>query len=125
MDETATCQVVAPDHHFLESWNDAEPKKGLYSLQQQPSGIFSIPARLRIACWKWAGNTTAFNAYLKNYWQQNFTSKQSEFASPATFWNNTLQRGVFELPASEIKVSFSALPVAEAAAKLHLLKQRN
>jgi molybdopterin-containing oxidoreductase family iron-sulfur binding subunit len=34
-DETAAvCTIVAPDHHFLESWNDAEPKQGIFSLQQ-------------------------------------------------------------------------------------------
>ena len=123
MDETAaTCQVVAPDHHFLESWNDAEPKKGLYSLQQPTIRNIFDTRQAQDSLLKWAGNTTTFNAYLKNYWQQNFTSKQSEFASPATFWNNTLQRGVFELPTSEIKVSFSALPVAEAAAKAASVK---
>ncbi len=34
-DETASlCQFIAPDSHYLESWNDAEPKAGFYSLTQ-------------------------------------------------------------------------------------------
>lgn len=34
-DETAImCQYIAPDSHFLESWNDAEPKVGVYQLTQ-------------------------------------------------------------------------------------------
>lgn len=30
----AACGWVAPDHHFLESWGDVEPKNGAYSLIQ-------------------------------------------------------------------------------------------
>ena len=35
MDETASlCDYVCPDHNYLESWNDAEPKKNQFSLTQ-------------------------------------------------------------------------------------------
>jgi MoCo/4Fe-4S cofactor protein with predicted Tat translocation signal len=34
-DETASlCQFIAPSNHFLESWNDAEPKAGILQLSQ-------------------------------------------------------------------------------------------
>ena len=88
--ETAvTCQVVAPDHHFLEAWDDAEPKKGMFSLQQPTIRNMFDTRQAQDSLLKWAGDNTTYNVYLKNYWQQNFTSKQSEFASPASFWNNT------------------------------------
>ncbi len=31
---TALCDLILPDHHGLESWGDAEPVRGLLSLQQ-------------------------------------------------------------------------------------------
>ncbi len=31
---TSLCDLVLPDHHALESWGDAEPVKGMLSLQQ-------------------------------------------------------------------------------------------
>jgi anaerobic selenocysteine-containing dehydrogenase len=35
LNETAeACQVLCPTHHYLESWGDAEPVSGSYSLQQ-------------------------------------------------------------------------------------------
>lgn len=35
LDETTElCKYVIPDHHYLESWGDAEPKSGVYSLIQ-------------------------------------------------------------------------------------------
>ncbi len=38
-DETASaCQYVMPDSHFLESWNDAEPKLGVYQFTQPTIG---------------------------------------------------------------------------------------
>ncbi|MEZ4901383.1 MAG: hypothetical protein R2822_06290 [Spirosomataceae bacterium] len=34
-DETSSlCKYIAPAPHYLESWGDAEPKVGYYSLQQ-------------------------------------------------------------------------------------------
>src|SRR5262249_1319663 len=34
-DETAAhVRALCPDHHFLESWSDAEPVRGQFSLQQ-------------------------------------------------------------------------------------------
>ncbi|HAQ07064.1 MAG TPA: molybdopterin oxidoreductase, partial [Bacillus bacterium] len=35
LDETSSLvQIVAPDHHFLESWNDFQPKQGQFSVSQ-------------------------------------------------------------------------------------------
>ena len=33
-DTTSRCDLILPDHHALESWGDAEPTRGLLSLQQ-------------------------------------------------------------------------------------------
>ena len=33
-DTTSLCDLILPDHHALESWGDAEPTRGLLSLQQ-------------------------------------------------------------------------------------------
>ncbi len=118
MDETADiCKIVAPDHHFLESWNDAEPKKGMFSLQQPTIRNIYDTRQVQDSLLKWAGSTTLFSAYVKEYWQQNFTSKQSEYKSNAEFWNYTLQKGVFGevVPASQPAFISSAL--ADAAGK--------
>jgi len=118
IDETAAlCKIVAPDHHYLESWNDAEPKKGSFSLQQPTIRNIYDTRQLQDSLLKWAGSTTIFSAYLKQYWQQNFTSKQSEFASATDFWNYTLQKGIFELPASSTQPTFISQALADSATK--------
>jgi molybdopterin-containing oxidoreductase family iron-sulfur binding subunit len=123
IDETAdVCSVVAPDHHFLESWNDAEPKKGLFSLQQPTINHIYLTRQAQDSLLKWAGSTTLFSAYLKQYWQQNFIGKQSEYTSATDFWNYTLQKGVFELPATHAQPAFTTQVLAEAATKAAAVK---
>lgn len=42
-DETSVlCQFVCPDHHALESWNDAEPKKVIIQFASQQLHHYSI-----------------------------------------------------------------------------------
>ena len=96
LDETsALCKIVAPDHHFLESWNDAEPKKGMFSLQQPTIRNIYFTRQAQDSLLKWAGSATTFNTYIKDYWQQNLLGKQSEYLVFNDFWNNTIQKGVF------------------------------
>ena len=51
MDETsAMADVVCPDNHYLESWNDANPRAGHFSLQQPTiNQIFRQPPDQRKA----------------------------------------------------------------------------
>jgi Fe-S-cluster-containing dehydrogenase component/anaerobic selenocysteine-containing dehydrogenase len=123
MDETAAlCKVVAPDHHYLESWNDAEPKKGLFSLQQPTIRNIYDTRQAQDSLLKWAGSTILFSAYLKQNWQQNFKGKQAEYTSVADFWNYTLQKGVFEQPVSASQPSFNSVALAEATTKAATVK---
>ncbi len=123
LDETAAlCKVVAPDHHYLESWNDAEPKKGFYSLQQPTIRNIYTTRQVQDSLLKWAGSTTLFNAFLKQYWIQNYTGKQSEYKTGADFWNYTLQKGTFEIPSGSAQPGFNKQAVAEAATKAAAVK---
>ncbi|MDP2176735.1 MAG: TAT-variant-translocated molybdopterin oxidoreductase [Bacteroidota bacterium] len=55
-DETATlCQYIAPDHHFLESWNDAEPKAGIYQLSQPTISPVFKTRQAQESLMNWAG----------------------------------------------------------------------
>jgi molybdopterin-containing oxidoreductase family iron-sulfur binding subunit len=114
--------VVAPDHHYLESWNDAEPKKGIYSLQQPTIRNIYNTRQMQDSLLKWAGSTTLFNAYLKEYWIRNFAGKQSEYKTGTDFWNYTLQKGTFEIPSVSAQPGFNNQAVADAATKATAIK---
>jgi len=90
----------APDHHFLESWNDVEPKKNHFSLAQPTiTPIFkSRPAQESVMIWAGEGGADYFE-FVKSNWRSWFYKDQSsDFQS---FWDKCLYDGVLEVPAAE------------------------
>ena len=109
-DETASAaSIKAPDHHYLESWNDAEPKKNFYSLSQPAiTPIFkSRQAQESFLIWTGETNVEYFNVVREN-WRNWFFSKQNAVLDFQTFWDQCLYNGVYELGVEDFKgVSFS------------------
>ncbi len=110
---TSTCKYVAPAHHILESWGDAEPKKGHYSLIQPTISPLFDTRQPEESLLRWCGtanlNVTAeqpFYEYLKKFWQTDMFAL-SNASDPTTFWERSLHNGVFEVPAEPVQVSFS------------------
>src|SRR5688572_23980021 len=101
-DETASLvNYEAPDHHFLESWNDAEPKANSFSLAQPTiTPIFkSRAAQESLLIWAAETNTDYFE-FVKNNWRTRFFPTQSEFADFQSFWDSCLYNGVYDLPSA-------------------------
>jgi MoCo/4Fe-4S cofactor protein with predicted Tat translocation signal len=115
-DETGIlAQFQAPDHHFLEAWNDAEPKRGSFSLAQPViTPIFKTRAAQE-SLLTWAGEQDVdYFEFVKNNWKA-FASGGTDFQ---TFWNQCLYDGVFEQSqeSSGGSVSFSGNVSAAASA---------
>jgi molybdopterin-containing oxidoreductase family iron-sulfur binding subunit len=95
LDETASLvQFVTPDHHYLESWNDAEPKRGYYSLAQPAiTPIFNTrQAQDSLLLWSNQPEINYYN-YLQNFWRRNILTGGGDFQ---TTWDSTLYNGVIE-----------------------------
>ncbi len=96
-DETsAVCQYVCPSSHYLESWGDAEPVHGNYSLQQplinpgfQYAAMGGIPDAL---VWK-PGQLCRITC--KAYWQGICFRRQEEKKRFYDFWVSTLAKWCF------------------------------
>jgi MoCo/4Fe-4S cofactor protein with predicted Tat translocation signal len=102
LDETALlCKYVCPDHHYLESWNDAEPQKNCYSLAQPVINNIFDTRQAQESLLKWSGHETGFYEFIIAYWEKEIFSKQSEFLSFIQFWNRSLQDGVTIIANSE------------------------
>jgi MoCo/4Fe-4S cofactor protein with predicted Tat translocation signal len=96
-DETsAIANYVCPDSHFLESWNDANPRTGVYSLAQPAIRNLFDTRQFQDSLLTWSGQNTTFLDFLKREWSQKRYSANSVFASFTDFWNHTLQDGVFD-----------------------------
>ncbi|MDB4582470.1 TAT-variant-translocated molybdopterin oxidoreductase [Draconibacterium sp.] len=94
---TAACHWVLPEPHYLESWNDAEPKKGIYSLSQPAISKLFDGRQVQELLAKWSGVEDAnYYEFLKKNWQENLIGLQTDFTDGRLFWNDVLQKGVFE-----------------------------
>ena len=96
-DETTKfVNYACPDHHYLESWNDAEPYTGMYSLSQPTIRNIFNTRQAQESLLKWAGIEMDYHTYIKKYWEDNLFGEQNEYLTFTDFWNYTLQNGVFE-----------------------------
>ena len=103
--ETAeVSDFICPDHHYLESWNDAEIKPGTLSLTQPGIRPLFNSRQAQESLLKWSGNNISYYDYLKNYWEKHFFSK-SKIINFTTFWNTSVHDGVFEYKTSPAKFS--------------------
>ncbi len=113
-DETASMTAfLAPDHHYLEAWNDAEPKKNHFSLAQPAiTPIFKTRAAQE-SFMVWAGESNVdYFEFVKNNWKNRFF-KGGNFQS---FWDKCLYDGVLEMPVEAASVSFAGNVSAAASA---------
>ncbi|TGE10403.1 TAT-variant-translocated molybdopterin oxidoreductase [Hymenobacter fodinae] len=70
LDETGIlCTYAAPDHNFLESWNDYEPKRGSLSLAQPVITPLFATRQAQDTLLTWAGSPTTYYNYLRNQWK--------------------------------------------------------
>jgi len=104
LDETSLlADYVCPDHNFLESWGDANPKRGQYSLQQPTiSPIYSAPRyegtrQVQDTLLKWSGIKADYLAYLQGYWNNHIFPQQGKYMDFASFWAHTLHDGVLKV----------------------------
>ncbi|MDF2159189.1 TAT-variant-translocated molybdopterin oxidoreductase [Algoriphagus sp. CAU 1675] len=113
MDETAShVQVVAPDHHFLESWNDFQPKQGYYSLAQPAISPLFDTRQAQDSFLTWAGASTNYYDFLQANWNSTLYSAIGNGVSFQEFWDRSLYNGVVAVETSSTTPS----PVGDVAA---------
>jgi molybdopterin-containing oxidoreductase family iron-sulfur binding subunit len=109
LDETATvCKYVIPDHHFLESWGDAEAITGHISFIQPTIAPLFKTRAFQDSLLKWSGDATEYTTYVKNFWSAKLGGESG--------WNKTLQDGVIN-PATPV-VSGASINASAVAASL-------
>lgn len=109
LDETSLlCKYHAPDHHFLESWNDNEPKTGYFGLSQPTISPVFNTRQAQDSLLKWADINADYYTYIRNNWKATILSTSVLFDAD---WNKCLHDGFFV--ASEktaTNYTLSALP---------------
>ena len=111
LDETGSlCQYAAPDSHWLESWNDFEPKRGFLSLAQPVITPLFTTRQAQESLLHWAGNNTSYYKYLRATWRAITPTDAA--------WDQVVHDGVTTgtvLPAAPAMLTAALSPAAAAA----------
>jgi molybdopterin-containing oxidoreductase family iron-sulfur binding subunit len=101
-DETASMATyICPDHNYLESWNDFNPKKAHYSLSQPTISPLFNTRQAQETLLKWSGNNLDYHTYLQKNWMDRVFPMQGKFMAFGEFWNNSLHDGAIEVGKGE------------------------
>ena len=87
-DETAThCKYVAAKNNYLESWGDAMPADGVYSLQQPLISPLFNTRQMEECLLKWTGTPGSYYDYLTSNWGSSILGGSA--------WDKALHDGVY------------------------------
>lgn len=87
-DETAVhCKYVAAKSNYLESWGDAMPADGVYSLQQPLISPLFNTRQMEECLLKWTGKPGSYYDYLTSNWSATILGGSA--------WNKALHDGVY------------------------------
>ena len=96
MNDTASaCKYICPDNHYLESWNDANPVTGYYSLAQPTISPLFDTRQVQDSVLKWSGNNTSYYDYIQAHWERHLFAGSGALMF-SDFWNKALHDGVYE-----------------------------
>lgn len=108
-DETAgLVSAIAPDNHYLESWNDFEPVAGKFSFSQPTISNLFNTRQAGQSFLVWSGSSDSYFDFVKARWTANASGDKQ------TYWDKTIQDGVVEMAASSETYTFAG-DVAVAA----------
>ncbi|MDB4922335.1 TAT-variant-translocated molybdopterin oxidoreductase [Mucilaginibacter sp.] len=92
-DETsALCNIVAPNHHYLESWGDDNALSGYYTVLQPTINPVYDTRQAEQSLMKWSDNPAKdYYTYVRNNWDKNLLAKGG--LSGQSGWETLLQTG--------------------------------
>ncbi|PLX20813.1 MAG: hypothetical protein C0597_03860, partial [Marinilabiliales bacterium] len=106
-DETSELvHYVCPANNYLESWNDYNPKEGIYNLAQPCIHPIFSTRQEQESLLKWVEKDTDYYQYIKNVWKADVYSKTNRLFDFTDFWNKSLQDGIFELDVRRTEPKF-------------------
>jgi Fe-S-cluster-containing dehydrogenase component/anaerobic selenocysteine-containing dehydrogenase len=126
LDETASlAHVVCPDHHYLESWDDAEPVAGVVSLAQPTIHPLNDTRAFIETLATWTGAPRSAYDLIRQHWERAIYPRAGTTDPYPTFWDRTLERGVTEVSPEPSKKQFfnrgTVQPIARRTADTNAL----
>ncbi len=118
-DETASfCTIIAPDHHYLESWNDSMPVEGHYSLTQPVISPLFNTRQAQDSFLRWSSADIEYYEFLNTRWKNDLFTNQSEVTDFELFWDKCLHDGVYEETVASSEAASLALETGNIASAI-------
>jgi molybdopterin-containing oxidoreductase family iron-sulfur binding subunit len=96
LDETSSlADHVCPQSHFLEAWDDVEPVRGTFSVNQPTIAPLFQTRAFQESLLRWSGDGRSFYDVLRQSWRERLFPQQKQYSNFDEFWDQTLQKGVF------------------------------
>lgn len=100
-DETGSMTtVLAPDHHYFESWNDYVPVEGQVFIAQPvirplytKGGEHQGTRQAQESFLRFVRNRTSYYDFMRSNWETNMFPLQSEYSMFDEMWNKTVHDG--------------------------------
>jgi MoCo/4Fe-4S cofactor protein with predicted Tat translocation signal len=116
-DETGSlCDWIAPDNHYLESWNDHQPQVGHYALSQPAISPLFSTRQWQESLLRWSGVDSTWYDFLKQHWADRIAPGMGLAAAFTDTWNTAVQNGVVEVPTASAEAVTFAGDINAAAA---------
>jgi molybdopterin-containing oxidoreductase family iron-sulfur binding subunit len=112
---TVLCKYVLPDHHYLESWGDAEVRAGYLSFMQPTIAPIFKTRAFQTSLLKWSGSNTEYGDYFRNYWLNRLGGQEA--------LDKALQDGVVETAPLPLAAAYNNTHTANAANALAAAKK--
>lgn len=119
LDETALLtRLHAPASTPLESWGDAEPRRGVLSLRQPAVSPLHDTRDVTESLLTWAGISMTPYDFLRARWEAEvFPRAGTAGQDLGAFWDDAVRRGVVSLPSTPVEpLSFREESLAKALA---------
>jgi molybdopterin-containing oxidoreductase family iron-sulfur binding subunit len=120
-DETASlCQWICPDHHWLESWNDMNPRAGVYALAQPTIRPLFNTRQWGESLLAWSGVDSDWHSFVQKVAADSLPTSTSVM----TAWDQAVHDGVYQGPAGTPvePTAFTADLAAAAASARNSMK---
>ena len=120
LDETSSlADYVCPQSHFLEAWDDVEPVRGTFSINQPTIAPLFQTRAYQETLLRWSGDSRSFHEVLRESWREKLFPQQKQYATFDQFWDQTLQSGYVAVQsASTTALAFKNDGFAEVMARL-------
>ena len=111
---TGVVEYVLPNHHYLESWNDAMPKDGVYAtVQPTISPLFDTRASQELLL-LWSGDSSSYYDFIRTNWTDNVLSSQSKYSGIDSLWSSAVHDGEVSFEGAG-SASFAGINASAAA----------